>query len=109
VIRIVDGPAAGKQLTLWRAPLYLRVVIAPNGRVDALDQLADEPRDYERVFVYHGRGLFNWRRDRTIVCPPGPLTSGEYVWMPDVDGEQLRETAAWRAWAGSQPAEQAAP
>ncbi len=46
-------PAAGKALSLSRSPVLLRVTLTQNsGEIDALDQLDDEPRDTERIFVY---------------------------------------------------------
>ena len=51
--RFLDGPAAGNALMLRRAPLFLRVTIdAAGGKVDALDQLDDDPQDGETVHVY---------------------------------------------------------
>jgi hypothetical protein len=47
-----DGPAKGQTLMLQRAPLFLRVVIDPSGKVDALDQLTDKPASNEKIFAY---------------------------------------------------------
>jgi hypothetical protein len=100
-----DGPAAGRY-GARRAPHFLRAVVArSNGRVDLLDQLYDEPRPIEDVHVYEATGP-TWDsessiRAGTFVCPP-PQASGTYRHRADVDGEQLRETAAWRSWCRSQ-------
>lgn len=50
--RLIDGPAKGKWLRIKRFPLFLRVVIAADGTVDALDQLEDQPREGEKIHVY---------------------------------------------------------
>lgn len=46
------GPADGKRLMLRRAPVYVRVVIDRSGKVDALNERGDSPRDDETLFVY---------------------------------------------------------
>lgn len=110
VIKFLDGPAAGAPLPLRRAPMYLRVVIDPSGKVDALDQLDDEPRAGETVHVYararwagpiHVCGGLNGNRSR--VHGSGWVIEADYRHMPDVDGEGLRDTETWRAWATAQP------
>jgi hypothetical protein len=103
-----DGPAAGRY-TVRRAPHFLRAVVSrSDGRVDLLDQLNDEPRPVEAVYVYEAEpgSIFDpdtLARTGTFLCPP-PAASGRYRHRADVDGEALRTTAAWRAWAREQPA-----
>lgn len=104
MIRFLDGPAAGKSLVLRRAPLFLRVVQAPGGRLDALDQLSDEPQAGERVYVYvkaEDRGHVH-----LLMSPRS--ASGWYA-MADyrLHAEQptdneARDTERWRAWAMAQ-------
>jgi hypothetical protein len=100
VISFREGPAHAKVLTLQRAPEYLRVVQGPDG-IDALDMLEDTPADDETVHVYRRVGdpsvAFVCGRGRGRVS--GRVMMAEYVWMPEVDGEPLRDTEAWRAWA----------
>lgn len=107
-VHLVDGPAAGTHLALRRAPVFLRIVIdRRSGKVDALDELDDTPREGEGLHVYQGDRdtLFAFRSD-VYVCTSdkrGSLTAaglakGTYRHLADVDGEQLRDTAAWRAW-----------
>lgn len=102
-----DGPARGYAPILGRAPRFLRVVYDARrtdgqhtGRHwDVLDQVDDEPREGELIFVYRLAGAPGY------VCGRGRGGSGlvaEYVHVPEVDGESVRETAAWRAWAQSQ-------
>jgi hypothetical protein len=104
----IDGPAAGAGMNLRRAPVFLRVVevIEQMGTFDALDQLEDEPREGERVHVYR---MLAGTRGSAFVCGRGSGASGHYEWgiyahLADVDGEQLRDTAAWRAWVEAQVA-----
>lgn len=115
MIRIVDGPAGGAELSLRRAPVYLRVVIDSAGRVDALDMLDDVPRDGETVHVYQGdRDTLRALPDDVFVCASGRDgmrqvggADGVYRHRPDVDGEQLRDTAVWRSWVIEEVARQA--
>ena len=111
-VRLLDGPAAGASLGLRRVPLFLRVVIhRETGKVDALDQLYDEPLNAEAIHVYQGvHGTLMALRGDIIVCVRGAdgmqqaaTGSGDYRHRPDVDGETVRETAAWRAWCLAQP------
>jgi hypothetical protein len=103
-----DGPAAGRY-TVRRAPHFLRAVVSrSDGRVDLLDQLYDEPRPIETVHVYEAapHSIFDpdtLSRTGTFLCPP-PAASGRYHHRADVDGESVRTTEAWRAWARAQPA-----
>lgn len=108
---LVDGPCAGT-FSVTRAPVYLRAVKArSDGHLDLLDQVADEPRPIEDVFVYRldpEQPHFDpqaWaEQHRSFICPP-PGATGTYRWMPDVAGNLLRDTAAWREWARAQPFE----
>lgn len=55
--RFEDGPAAGVNLSLRRAPMFLRVVQNnQTGEWDALDQLDDTPEKNETIFVYKVHG-----------------------------------------------------
>lgn len=107
MIRILDGPAAGAELPLRRAPIFLRVVVnRKNNRIDGLDQLDDTPRPNEDVFVYRAieGTLFNLP-DGTFICGRGgamAAAAGDYVHV-EMDGNTLRDTGAWRAWCLSQP------
>lgn len=96
-----DGPAAAAVLELRRAPNWLRVVVHDSGRIDALDQLDDSPSPDETVHVYE---LVEGTRSVIFACGRGRFRGGgryavgEYRHLPDVDGEALRETDAWRQW-----------
>lgn len=102
--RFVDGPVAGSALALGRVPIFLRVVISAADRVDALDQVDDMPADDERIHVYElvpgtdqGVALVRVQtRGRGTTCIAMALA--DYRHRPDVDGEEFRDTAAWRTW-----------
>lgn len=101
-----DGPADGVTLVNARAPWFLRIVVDPEGKVDCLDQVGDEPADGEGVFVYEaipgthvGPALVRMTRPNRCVW----MQMGDYRHRADVDGEQLRETAAWQEWTRAQP------
>ena len=106
MIRFLDGPADGTELNLRRAPRFLRVVIAPGGRVDALDMLDDVAKPEEAIHVYQGDvATLHALPDDIFVCTSGPAgmrqiggAGGDYRHRADVDGETVRDTVAWRAW-----------
>jgi len=52
MVEILDGPAEGESLSLRRSPLFLRVVRSRTGHWDGLDQLDDQPKATETIFVY---------------------------------------------------------
>jgi hypothetical protein len=59
VTRFLDGPAAGVQLMLNRAPVFLRVCVkAGEGAnlIDALDMLEDTPAEGETLYAYRRVG-----------------------------------------------------
>lgn len=114
-VKLLDGPAKGGYSTT-RAPYFLRAVVAANGKVDLLDQLVDFPHDDERVYVYQvepGSFLFDpdmLARTGTFICSRNgraAAAGGRYLHRADVDGETLRETAAWRDWCRNEPADRA--
>lgn len=106
---LADGPCAGSY-SVKRAPHFLRAVAGrTDGHTDLLDQLNDVPLPREAVYVYELDTNEPWfdpesfqRATHAIICPP-PGASGTYRHRADVDGEQLRETAAWREWCVAQP------
>lgn len=93
------GPADGHMLLIRRAPRFLRVVIDPAGKIDALDQLDDTPAAKETIHVYRidgeatschmnfGRGKGGWYQ------------LADYRWVgADVPDHEIRTDAAWHAW-----------
>ncbi len=101
---------------LGRLPWFLRVVVehrrceprdlAPGVPMpetvavwDALDQLDDTPRPEEEIHVYMQH---RWSHSRGIGFV------AEYLHVPDVDGETVRDNEAWRARVAELAAEHAA-
>lgn len=113
--KFTDGPAAGKVLALRRAPFFLRVVQSiTHGEVDALDQLDDQPRPSESIYVY--RQTKN--EGGAFICSRGTkakrAASGYFPLVQySLNGEQpsdevLRDNAKWQEWCFSQPEAQKA-
>lgn len=106
MIEFIDGPAAGQALNLRRAPLYLRVVQAPGGEFDALDQLDDTPKPRETVHVYrrvgdvsrvHLLGQIGGRKQGWW------MVSAKYEFCAEQPADDVaRDNAKWAAWAVEQ-------
>src|SRR4051812_34526056 len=99
-----DGPAKGQTLMLQRAPLFLRVVVDPSGKVDALDQLTDTPASNEKIFAYvltAEPGRFHiYKRARGS----GWYAIGSYKQVfPQPTESVMRNNASWRDWTYLQP------
>lgn len=94
------GPADGQTLSFGRLPVYLRVVHDPTDfalvRWDVLDQLEDEPTPGETISVYKLVG----EPSAPIFACRGPgagsFSTVEYAHLPEIDGEDVRSTVAWR-------------
>lgn len=105
-VTFLDGPADAV-LQLRRAPMYLRVVISPDGEVDALDQLHDKPKKSEKIYAYRLRGkagsyhlLVRGPNARSL---GGWWASGEYdLCDPQPTDEIMRDNAQWQQWATEQ-------
>lgn len=105
MISFLDGPAAGESLALHRAPKLLRVVRTRKGEWDALDQLDDEPKPSEQIFVYRRRDDLPISRLH-LLCGRGRNSGSGWYWTASYSvlevqpGEHdTRTTAAWQAWA----------
>lgn len=108
--RFENGPALGKILQLRREPLFLRVVVAPSGDVDALDQLDDKPASDEKLFAYRkssrdGTIHINSRDRKTGRRTGGffPLSSYALVGAQP-DDATLRDGSKWAAWCVAEKA-----
>ncbi len=99
MITLIDGPVAGTYL-VKRAPQYLRGVFNPiTKEKDVLNELEDEPLPAEIVSVYQLQGKTS--TVHLLMSPrskSGWYVMGEYMYLPDVDGQLLREAKAWREW-----------
>ena len=101
-----NGPAGGECLNLARAPIMLRVVIDPDGKIDALDQPEDSVRPGEAVHVYmlarasnvafvdgvRGGRRHGWRE-----------VMSHYVHFAEpVPAEITNDNARWAAWCAAE-------
>lgn len=102
-----NGPAADTTLCLARVPLFLRVAVADNGEVDALDQLDDEAKADETLYAYRkvsddgtvhvdGRDRQGRRFGRWYVCATYALCEHQ------PDQATMLDVAAWREWTRKQ-------
>jgi len=100
MLNLLDGPVKGIYYCK-RAPVFLRAVIDANGDKDCLDQINDEPKPTEKVYIYKLQGepgqihLYGTKIR-------GFYAMGDYEHLPDVDGEKLRDNHLWQEWAISQ-------
>lgn len=101
MLTLVDGPCKGTYMCK-RAPLYLRAVKDKDGKTDALDQIEDTPRETEKVYIYQLEGQAGTVHLNFGGGKGGWYALGTYHHLPDVDGEAIRDNAAWQAWATAQ-------
>jgi hypothetical protein len=81
-----------------RAPPYLRAVKGKRGGMDVLDQIEDTPADSETVYVYEREGLEGWMHVRGRGFK-GYYALANYHYLPDADGQELRDNTTWQDWA----------
>ena len=105
MLQLLDGPCQG-DIMVKRAPVFLRAVLGPRGKIDVLDQLDDTPAADEKVFVYRREGDSNqmhiYARGKGGKALTGWWPFANYKHLPDVDGEQLRDNAKWQAYVTQQ-------
>lgn len=99
----LDGPAAGVNLTLRRAPLFLRVTKDADGNFDALDQLEDTPRLDEEITVYyktvdHGMIHLNMRDRKGKHCGGWRAMAKYRLFAEQPVEEIVRSKVKWRNW-----------
>lgn len=106
MITFRDGPARGQVLQLKRAPRLLRVVCSKSGEWDALDQLGDTPAAGESITVYQldpstvSRYHLLCGRGKGGRNASGWYLRAEYFVLSEQPAdEQVRDNAAWQAWA----------
>ena len=102
MVRFLDGPVAGTTLQLTRAPQLLRAVRDPEGKVDALDMLHDEPAKDEEIFVYQRERFLSAvfvEYFATSRRGGQAFFQTDYSALPEQPGDdEVRTTEAWRAW-----------
>jgi hypothetical protein len=100
MLTLIDGPCKGAYL-VKRSPMFLRAVQNAKGENDLLDQIEDTPAEDEKIYVYlmegnpgtihiHGAKVHGW------------YALAQYHYLPNVDGETLRDNVTWQAWATEQ-------
>ena len=99
----LDGPAVDARLELQRAPYFLRVVISPNGKCDALDLIDEEPMDNEVIHVYR----LSINLGTGIACTRGKgcrrFSSAIYkLHEVQPSDAQARDTSLWHEWCEGQ-------
>ena len=101
MIKLLDGPAHGAYM-VKTAPARLRAVVEAAGHCDVLNLPEDTPEPSDTLHVYirvtdtHPVHINMGRKGS------GFYATGDYRWMPDVDGEQYRDNAVWSEWAAAQ-------
>jgi hypothetical protein len=101
VTKFLDGPAAGVTLALRRSPVFIRAVLNPDGKWDALDQVNDAPAADEKVVAY----MLSDKPTMMHLCRS--RAAGGSAWFAVADyvlvGTQpdeaiLRSNGEWRIW-----------
>lgn len=100
MLDLVDGPCQGNYMCK-RAPVFLRAVINAAAGTDVLDQVDDTPAEAETVYVYRREGGAGWVHIKGPKVK-GVYALGRYHYLPEVDGQALRDNKVWQAWAASQ-------
>jgi hypothetical protein len=102
VSQFLDGPAADQSLMLRRAPFFLRVVQSRNGTWDALDQIDDEPKATEKLFVYVRVGGFT---EMHLCARGGGKSAAGWYQLANYrlheeqpDDATMRSRERWQAW-----------
>ena len=103
MLQLLDGPCEGTYLCK-RAPVFIRAVKGKDnaGNTDVLDLVEDTPTSGESVYVYQLQGDAGTVHLNFGGGKGGWYMMGTYRYLPDVDGEMLRENGQWQIWAKSQ-------
>ncbi len=98
-----NGPARGKAMLLKRTPIYLRVVVGEKGKVDALDQIGDQPTASETLHAYRLSGSRGVCHINARGGAGGFWPSATYA-LVDLQPTDavMRDITAWRAWCQEQ-------
>lgn len=99
------GPVAGHYMC-QRAPLWLRGVVAANGKRDVLDLPEDGAAADEAIYVYRRIGTAGHVHINTgLRRGTGFYALAKYDYVETVDGAALRGTDEWREWCANQEPE----
>lgn len=101
MLQLVDGPCEGVYMCK-RAPVYLRAVADEDGKKDVLDLIEDTPTDSETVYIYRLLGDVGQVHLNFGGGKGGFYQMGTYHYLPEVDGESLRDNSNWQQWAIAQ-------
>lgn len=105
--RFLDGPAAGVQLMLHRAPVFLRVCVKPSehaAEIDCLDMLEDVPAVGEALYAYRRVGKptsmhIDYTDKVTRKRKAKWLLAAEYrVVKNQPSSDTMNATQSWRDW-----------
>lgn len=94
-MNVLDGPAKGQHLMIRRCPLFLRMVQNARGQWDALDQVEDDPKVGETVYVYE---RIPGTHFNAFVRPGGRHEFADYKFIPEAPTDVLRKREDWQAW-----------
>ena len=113
MIELLDGPAKGNYL-VKRSPMWLRAVVnTKTNEMDLLDQIDDEPKKNEAVFIYRLQGeagyMHVYARGKGGKSTSGFYATGQYKFIianPEIDTKALRDNLAWQVWVAAQAAKE---
>src|SRR4051812_767091 len=99
MVKFLDGPAAGQVLAIRSAPIVLRVVLGPRGKLDALDQDGDVAESNETIHVYRLASRVSAIFVRASKGMGGRWPMAEYRFFHEQPPDALaRDNTSWRAW-----------
>jgi hypothetical protein len=104
VITFEGGPAHDQMLAIRGAPVMLRVVIGPGGKLDALDQPGDVAGEKESIHVYRLASEVTWMFIRASKGMGGRWPMAEYKYYEPQPIElqvPIRDNKAWGDWCES--------
>ena len=100
MLEFVDGVVEGTKLLCKRAPELLRVVYGSFGEINCLDQLDDEPKPSETIWVYQRINeptKLHMKFSKKSMS--GYYMMAKYKQHESQPGNSVRSTKAWREWA----------
>jgi hypothetical protein len=105
MINLIDGPFVGNHsLCLDRLPIFLRFTKDANGKMDALNHLADKARPDETLACYRlvertGGGFIDRRDPKSGKRTGGAFNMATYKHVPEmIDDAVMRDNDKWGEW-----------